>query len=62
MTIDPVSDIDQWYLGAWTEPDAGRRRADIERLWSGDGRSVISPLGVPLYGVDDIAMRSMGVG
>jgi hypothetical protein len=32
------------YLAAWTEPDAARRAALIERVWAADGRLIDPPL------------------
>lgn len=55
MTDDTLNDFDQQYLQTWTEPDPERRRANIERMWSADGRMVISPIGVTVQGVDEIA-------
>jgi len=55
MTDDTLNEFDQQYLQTWTEPDPDRRRANIERMWSADGRMVISPIGVTVQGVDEIA-------
>ena len=32
------------YLGAWTEPDAARRRGLVERAWADDGELIDPPL------------------
>jgi hypothetical protein len=55
MSAATMGDFDQQYLRTWTEPDPQQRRANIERLWSTDGRMVISPIGASLQGVDEIA-------
>jgi len=55
MTADALSEFDRQYLETWTEPDAERRRANIERMWSAEGRMVVSPIGVTVRGVDEIA-------
>jgi len=55
MTAHTLSDFDRHYLETWTEPDPERRRANIERMWSTDGRMVVSSIGVNLQGVDEIA-------
>jgi hypothetical protein len=55
MTTDTVSDFDRQYLQTWTEPDPQRRRAQIERVWSPDGRLVVSSIGLTVTGIDEIA-------
>jgi hypothetical protein len=55
MATETLTDFDQQYLETWTEPDAERRRASIERLWAPDGRLEISPAGLTLEGTDAIA-------
>lgn len=55
MTAAKLSEFDRQYLETWTEPDPQKRRANIERLWSADGRMAISPVGATLQGVDEIA-------
>ena len=55
MTTETQSDFNRQYLETWTEPAPELRRANIERLWSADGRLVISPMGVTVQGVDEIA-------
>lgn len=61
MTTDTLSEFDRQYLETWTEPDPERRRANIDRMWSADGRMVISPIGVTVHGVDEIAAHVAGV-
>jgi len=55
MTDHILSAFDRHYLETWTEPDPERRRANIERMWSADGRLVVSAIGVTVQGVDEIA-------
>ncbi|MGI8903869.1 MAG: nuclear transport factor 2 family protein [Solirubrobacteraceae bacterium] len=55
MTRETLSEFDRQYLETWTEPDPQRRRANIERLWSADGRMVISSIGLTVSGIDEIA-------
>jgi len=55
MTADTQSAFDRHYLETWTEPDPERRRANIERMWSAGGRMVVSPIGMSVQGVDEIA-------
>jgi hypothetical protein len=55
MTAEILNEFDLQYLQTWTEPDAERRRASIERLWAADGRMVISSIGETVEGVDAIA-------
>ncbi len=55
MTADTQSEFDRHYLETWTEPDPERRRANIERMWSAGGRMVVSPIGVTVQGVDEVA-------
>ncbi len=55
MTAETLREFERQYLETWTEPDPQRRRANIERLWSAEGRMVISSIGVTLQGVDEIA-------
>jgi SnoaL-like protein len=55
MTADTPDDFDRRYLETWTEPDPQRRRANIERMWSADGRMVVSSPGPTVRGVADIA-------
>lgn len=54
MTSDTTADFQIQYLQMWTEPDAERRRSNIERMWSTDGRLVISSLGATVTGIEDI--------
>jgi hypothetical protein len=54
MTAETLSDFDRQYLETWTEPDPQRRRANIERLWSADGRMVVSSIGLTVEGIDEI--------
>jgi len=49
---DLVTTVDT-YLAAWTEPDAGRRRAMVADVWEADGRLVDPPLAA--VGVDGIS-------
>lgn len=55
MTEETLSDFDRQYLETWTELDPQRRRANIERIWSADGRMVVSPTGLTVQGADEIA-------
>jgi len=55
MTEETLTDFDRQYLETWTEPDPQRRRANIERTWSADGRMVVSSIGLTVQGVDEIA-------
>ncbi len=55
MTAENLNDFDRQYLETWTEPDPERRRANIDRMWSPQGRMVVSPIGVTMHGVDEIA-------
>jgi hypothetical protein len=55
MTAENLTDFDRQYLETWTEPDADRRRENIERLWAKDGRMAVSSLGITIDGVDKIA-------
>jgi hypothetical protein len=44
------------YLTTWTEPDADKRRATIDRFWAADGRLIASaPVNATLEGTDQIA-------
>jgi hypothetical protein len=61
MTAETPSEFDQQYLETWTEPDPDRRRANIERVWSADGRMVVSSRGTTVQGVDAIAAHIAGV-
>ncbi len=61
MTADTPSEFDRHYLETWTEPDPERRHANIDRMWSADGRLVVSPIGVTMHGVDEIAAHIAGV-
>jgi hypothetical protein len=54
VTEQTLTDFEQQYLQTWTEPDRQRRRANIERLWSPEGRMVVSSIGATLHGVDEI--------
>lgn len=54
MTEETLSDFQKQYLETWIEPDAQKRRANIERLWSADGRMAVSSIGTTLHGVDEI--------
>lgn len=58
-TVEPTAPhratVDAW-LAAYTEPDAARRRAAIERLWHPEGRLVEPPLHTAGHdGVDRLA-------
>ena len=55
MAADTLSDFERHYLETWTEPDPERRRASIDRMWSAGARLVVSPIGVSVQGVDEIA-------
>jgi hypothetical protein len=55
MTAATLNEFDRRYLETWTEPDAQRRNANIERLWAADGRMVVSGLGATVRGVGEIA-------
>jgi hypothetical protein len=55
MAAETLTEFDRRYLETWTEPDAQRRRANIERLWAADGHMTISSLGATVQGVDEIA-------
>jgi hypothetical protein len=55
MTAEASSQFQQRYLETWTEPDPQRRRTNLEGLWASQGRMVISPAGLTLHGVDEIA-------
>jgi len=55
MTAHTLREFDRQYLETWTEPDPERRRANLERMWSPDGRMVVSSIDVTLRGVDEIA-------
>lgn len=55
MNADAITTFQNNYLQTWTEPDAERRLALIERLWARDGKLSVSSLGVTLHGVDYIA-------
>ena len=61
MTAHPPSEFDRHYLETWTEPNPDRRRANIERMWSPDGRLVVSSIGVTFRGVVEIAEHVAGV-
>ncbi len=54
MATETLTEFDRQYLHTWTEPDAERRRANIARLWSADGRLVISSIGASVHGIDEI--------
>jgi hypothetical protein len=53
------------YISLWAEPDAARRRSQIEQLWAVDGRHVLQP---PLQireiaaglGFDDTTLEAQG--
>lgn len=38
-----AQDLADRYIAQWTEPDAARRRAAVERLWAADGTHVLQP-------------------
>jgi len=61
MTAENLNDFDRQYLETWTEPDPERRRANIDRMWSTDGRLVVSPIGVSVQGVGEIDAHVAGV-
>ena len=54
MTAETLNDFDRQYLETWTETDPQQRRANIERMWSADGRMVISPMGLTVQGVEEL--------
>ncbi|MGY4643319.1 nuclear transport factor 2 family protein [Cellulomonas sp. URHB0016] len=54
MSTDALTAFQDDYLATWTEPDADRRRHNIEQLWAPDGRLAVSSLGVTIDGVDAI--------
>ncbi|PZS36671.1 MAG: polyketide cyclase [Pseudonocardiales bacterium] len=55
MISQTPSEFSRQYLETWTEPDPERRRANLERMWSADGRMVVSSIGVTPCGIDEIA-------
>lgn len=54
MNTHAPLDFHEDYLTTWTEPDAERRRRTIERMWSPDGRLVVSSFGITLRGTEEI--------
>lgn len=54
MNTDALTAFQNAYLETWTEPDATRRRANIDRVWAPDGRLVVSSPGLIVEGVDAI--------
>jgi hypothetical protein len=60
VTTDLVTTVDT-YLAAWTEPDAGRRRAMVEQVWDADGRLIDPPLAAEGYaGISDLFAALQG--
>jgi hypothetical protein len=54
MTTEAQSEFHEDYLQTWIEPDPKTRRTNIDRVWSADGRMVISPIGLTVQGLDDL--------
>ena len=56
MSNTATDDFTAEYLTTWTEPDADKRRAVIDRFWAADGRLIASaPVNATLEGTDQIA-------
>jgi len=54
MTADSTTGFAVEYLRTWIEPDAYRRKAVIEQVWTPEGKMSVSSLGITIEGVDAI--------
>ncbi|MGH3429296.1 MAG: hypothetical protein ACRDQZ_17305 [Mycobacteriales bacterium] len=55
MSTDAIADFESQYLQTWTEPNSQVRRGHIDRMWTTNGRMIVSSLGVTVEGIEEIA-------